>query len=150
MTIQLALRVRRLVGLALIGRLALVWLFLPVRLLWRIRRPALVGLTLPLVRIVLSVRIPRWLLAHDALPCTASLPCVPLQDAPKRLVVCRQYQPDSSLLRWLSKISYPFWHGRGTPCSAHLPAWLSIRSVDCVTRTRCLPILPLTCPNGTH
>lgn len=49
LTIRLTLLVGRLVGLALMGRLAWIWLLLSVRLLRRIRWLTLVRLTLPLV-----------------------------------------------------------------------------------------------------
>lgn len=79
-------RVRRLVGLALIGRLALIWMLLPVKLRRRIRSLTLVRLAPPLARIVLAppltpivlaARIRLRLLTHDALPCTPPLRCPP-------------------------------------------------------------------------
>ena len=108
----LAVRLALLVGLpvkrSLVGRLTWIWLLLSVRLLRRIRR-----LTLPLVRLVLAVRIPWRLLAHDALPCTAP-DAVPshFKDAAKTSEVCGEYQPD--IVSLPSRSSRPFWHRRGT------------------------------------
>ena len=61
----LAIRLALLVGLSVGCRL------LSVRLLRMLR------LTLPLVGLLLAVRIPWRLLTHDALPCTAPVPCLP-------------------------------------------------------------------------
>ena len=62
-------------GHSLIGRLIRIRLLLAVRLLRPIRYLALVGrLALPLVWILVAVRIPWRLFAHDALPCAAAPP----------------------------------------------------------------------------
>lgn len=85
-----ALLVRPLVGRSLVGRLTSIWLLMSVRLRWWIRQLTLVRrrLPLPLVRLALVVRIPWWLLAHDAPPHGSGAVLSHVKNAPKTLEVC--------------------------------------------------------------
>ena len=84
---------RRLRRVKLLLRRVVRWLLLPsVSLLRGIRRLAPIGrLSLPLVRILLAIRIPRRLLAHDALPGAATVPRPPVAgDVQKASAVCTE------------------------------------------------------------
>jgi hypothetical protein len=64
LAVWLALPIGLSVLRALVGRLTRIWLLLSVGLLRRVRRLTL----LPLERLVLAIRIPWRMLAHDTLP----------------------------------------------------------------------------------